>query len=203
MLLTMINNNNQHGFTLLEVMLVLLLMGMISVGVVMTLPSNLTSDQSVQWQAQRFSTLLQFAEDEAMISGIELGLVFTADSKSYEFAFYDYKSKQWLPVTSKQIDGMVELPKSISIDYALSGSVWDEIETEDNDNFIDDKYLVDVDIGEQDTVVLKPQVYVMSSGEVTPFTVAFSSYDGEKKKETLTVSVSMSGAVAFSELVKP
>ncbi|WP_354623165.1 type II secretion system minor pseudopilin GspH [Psychromonas sp. MME2] len=194
--------NNQQGFTLLEVMLVLLLMGMISVGVVMTIPSNLTSEQSVQWQAQRFSTLLQFAEDEAMISGVELGLLFT-DNNRYQFAFYDYQSKKWLPIVSKQIQSIFSLPESIEIEYALSGSVWDEVETQDNDDFIDDTYLVDVDIGEPSVVSLNPQVYVMSSGEVTPFTLTFSAYDGEHKKETLTVSVSMSGAITFSELVKP
>lgn len=196
-----ITNNNQQGFTLLEVMLVLLLMGMISVGVVMTLPSSLTSDQSVEWQAQRFSTLLQFAEDEAIISGVELGIVFAPENNSYEFTFYDYKSKQWLPVSSKQIAGLVELPSSISIEYELSGSVWDEVETEDDDVFIDDEYLI-ID-EERDARALKPQVYVMSSGEVTPFTLVFSSIDGDRKKEMQTLSVSMSGAITFAELVKP
>lgn len=196
-----ITNNNQQGFTLLEIMLVLLLMGMISVGVVMTLPSSLTSDQSVNWQAQRFSTLLQFAEDEAMISGVELGLVFTPEKNTYEFTFYDYKSRQWLPVSSKQIAGLVELPSSMRIEYELSGSVWDEVETEDEDVFIEDEYLIIDD--EKDARALKPQVYVMSSGEVTPFTLAFSSLDGDRKKETQTLSVSMSGDISLSELVKP
>ena len=134
------HKQRQHGFTLLEIMLVLLLMGMASVGVVMTLPDNLTSQEDVHWQAQRFRTLLQFAEDEALISGLELGLVF--DKNSYQFAFYDYKTQKWLPAVNKQIQDKVELPESLEIEYVLSGSVWDEIDTEKQDEFIDDDDLV-------------------------------------------------------------
>lgn len=178
-------------------MLVLLLIGMVSVGVVMTLPDNLASEEDVQWQAQRFSTLLQFAEDEALISGRELGLVF--EQSSYQFAFYDYQTKKWLPVVSEQIRNKVELPESLEIEYLLSGSLWDEIDTEEQDEFIDDDDLVSIE-GEEKIVSLRPQVYVMSSGEVTPFSVTFSAVENRSAARTVTVSVSMSGTVSFSEL---
>ncbi len=194
-----LKNHYQYGFTLLEIMLVLLLMGMISVGVVMTLPDNLTSEENVDWQAQRFSTLLQFAEDEALISGIELGLVF--EKNGYQFAFYDYKSKKWLPVVSKQIEGLVELPESLKIEYVLSGSVWDEIVTDEQDDFIDDDYLVDIE-GDDKILSLTPQVYVMSSGEVTPFSLEFSAGESSSEAQSITVSVSMNGAISLSELEK-
>ena len=109
--------HNQHGFTLLEIMLVLLLMGMMSVGVVMTLPNSLTSEEDVLWQAQRFSTLLQFAEDEALISGLEIGLVFNEKKDGYQFAFYDHSSEKWLAIESKQIQGQVTLPEIMAILY--------------------------------------------------------------------------------------
>ena len=187
----------RYGFTLLEIMLVLLLMGMVSVGVVMTLPNNLTSQENVHWQAQRFRTLLQFAEDEALISGLELGLVF--DKNSYQFAFYDYKIQKWLPVVNKQIQSKVELPETLKIEYLVSGSLWDEIDTEKQDEFIDEDDLVSID-GEEKVVSLRPQVYVMSSGEVTPFSVEFSAVEKKSEMQSVTVSVSMSGSISFSEL---
>ena len=194
-------NSNQHGFTLLEIMLVLLLIGMISVGVVMTLPDNLNSEEQVDWQAQRFSALLQFAEDEALMSGLELGLVFN-EKKGYQFAFYDYSKRKWLPLVNKSISKQVELPETVKIEYNLLGSVWDEIEVEEEDDFIDDQYLVDIKIGNEEEIEsLTPQVYVMSSGEVTPFSVEFSALR-EGKREMQTVSVSMSGAITLSEIEK-
>ena len=193
------HKQKQYGFTLLEIMLVLLLMGMISVGVVMTLPNNLTSQEDVQWQAQRFRTLLQFAEDEALISGLELGVVF--EQNSYQFAFYDYKTQKWLPVVNKQIQGQVELPEKLEIEYVLSGSLWDEIDTEKQDEFIDDDDLVSIE-GEEKVVSLRPQVYVMSSGEVTPFSVTFSVVEKTSDAQSVTVSVTMNGTVSLSELQK-
>jgi len=190
-----LKNNNQHGFTLLEIMLVLLLMGMLSVGVVMTLPNNLISEENVNWQAQRFSTLLQFAEDEALISGIELGLYF--DKNSYQFVFYSHKNKNWLPAINKQMAEKIELPEALDMRYQLSGSVWDEITSEDPADFIDDQDLVDID-GDEMQRSLAPQVYVMSSGEVTPFTLRFSETADTSAAKSVTVSVSMSGAVTLS-----
>jgi len=194
-----LKNNNQYGFTLLEIMLVLLLMGMLSVGVVMTLPNNLISEENVNWQAQRFSTLLQFAEDEALISGTELGLYF--NENSYQFVFYNHKNKKWLAVINKQIAGKIELPKALEISYQLSGSVWDEIANEDQDDFIDDEDLVDID-GDEMLRSLAPQVYVMSSGEVTPFTLRFSEAADTSQAKSVTVSVSMSGAITSSGVLE-
>lgn len=191
--------HKRSGFTLLEIMLVLLLIGMVSVGVVMTLPNNLGNEKDVYWQAQRFRTLLQYAEDEALISGLELGLVF--DSNSYQFAFYDYKTKKWLPVLNRQIQSKVELPETLKIEYLLSDSIWDELDTEQQDKFINEDELVQIE-GEEKIISLRPQVYVMSSGEVTPFSVEFSEIETKADVQSVTVTVSMSGTVSISELSK-
>lgn len=178
------------GFTLLEIMLVLVLMGMISVGVVMTLPSSASLDKSSKWHAQRFSTLLQFAQDQALVSNNELGIEF--GSQQYQFAFYDLKGKKWLPFEDSRISGYVELPETIMSEYNLAGSVWDEIEQEDDDPFAEQEYLVQIE-GQEEEVKITPQVYIMSSGEVTPFSYQFSSTEGEQK--TVIVNVGMSGQI--------
>lgn len=191
------NQAKQHGFTLLEIMLVLLLIGMVSVGVVMTLPNSLDSEQDVRWQAQRFRTLLQLAEDEALISGLELGLVF--EENSYQFAFYDYQTKKWLPVMDRQIQGKVELPDTLKMHYLPGGTLWDEIDTEKQNAFIDEDDLVSI-AGAEEVVTLRPQVYVMSSGEVSPFSLTFSSADSGSPSKAVSVSVSMNGTISLAEL---
>lgn len=188
-------NKNQQGFTLLEIMLVLLLMGMISVSVVMTLPNHSSTDENIHWQAQRFNTLLQFAQDEALMSGLELAIEFKENS--YQFAFYDQDSKKWLAAQTQQLQTLVELPSVISFEYELLGSVWDEIETDDQDDFVDESYLVDIE-GDDKIKSLTPQVYIMSSGEITPFSVTFSMNEEQSKIEPVTLSVNMSGAVTRS-----
>jgi general secretion pathway protein H len=192
----LIQPKRQQGFTLLELMLVFLLMAMVSVGVMMTLPSSSNSQDGVQWQAQRFSALVQFAEDEALISGLQLGLVFT--EKSYQFVFYDYESKHWKTLENTQIQNKVTLPETLSLEYSLLGIEWDELDIEDQDTFLTDEYLVNIE-GQEQTVDLKPQVYLMSSGEVTPFIVTLSEGDSDANVRAMLITVSSTGNVAVSE----
>ena len=176
------------GFTLLEILLVLVVIGMASTGVMMAMPQHTNKQEDVDWQAQRFSTLLQFAEDEALISGKELAIVFK--ESSYRFSFYDYQSKKWLAATSKQIDQVVEIPESIDFSYTLLGSVWDEIEVQDESSFFDQEDFIDTDNSES----FSPQVFIMSSGEVTPFSVLFSEQATSNKRRSI-LEVTMSGSI--------
>ena len=176
-------------------MLVIVVMGMISVAVVMTLPSNLIAGDSVRWQAQRFSSILQFAEDEALISGNELGIEFTKNS--YQFAVYDHQTKQWLPVDDAEMQDKIVLPETINIEYNLSKSAWEELSNSKSDSFIDDQYRVNT--GAEEAQPLNPQVYVMSSGEVSPFSLIFSNADSDSSINPITVAVGMNGMINITE----
>lgn len=172
----------------------MVLIGLASVGVMMVMPQHANSNENVDWQAQRFTTKLQFAEDEALISGKELALVFK--NNSYRFSFYDHGTQKWLAVVSEQIGSVVELPESITLEYNLLGSVWDEIETQDSDVFIDDDFLVKVNDANDDKIKsFSPQVFIMSSGEVTPFKVLFSKNGSDTTKRSSSLEVNMSGAI--------
>lgn len=182
-----------QGFTLLEIMLVMLLMGMISIGVVMTLPSSGSTAQGSQWHAQRFSTLLQLAQDQALILNTEFGIQF--NEQGYTFASYDVNKKQWLPLVNSRIEADVQLPDNVIVEYNLAGSIWGELETVqnaiNNDSFIDDSDIVN--IGEKQKSTIQPSVYIMSSGEVTPFSYKFSNVSDQK--HAVTVKVAMTGLI--------
>ncbi|WP_041765704.1 type II secretion system minor pseudopilin GspH [Psychromonas ingrahamii] len=194
-----LKNPQQHGFTLLEVMLVVLLIGLASLAVVMTFPNTLSTENNARWQAQRFATLLQLAEDEALISGNELGLVI--EKNSYQFAVYDYSKQRWLAARVGEIEEKVELPELIRLEYSLSDSVWGEISSSDQDSFIEESERVDIE-DDNKLKTLNPPIYVMSSGEVSPFSLVFSKADNDPEKQSITVSVSMNGAISLTELSK-
>ena len=191
-----LKQHQQRGFTLLEVMLVVLLMGMASLAVVMTMPNNITSENNISWQAQRFATVLQFAEDEALISGNELALVI--EENSFQFAVYNYEEQRWVAALIDEISDKIELSESINLEYSLSDSVWGEINNEEQDSFIEEQERVDIIDDKQDK--LNPQIYVMSSGEVTPFILVFSPVDNDSDKQSVRVSVSMNGRISITEL---
>lgn len=174
-----------------------LLIGMASLAVVMTLPNNLNSENNVSWQAQRFATLLQFAEDEALISGNELGLVMK--NNSYQFAVYNYAKQRWLAARVGEIERAIGLPESIALEYRLSDSVWGDLNNLEQDSFIEESELIEIE-ADNTLETLAPQVYVMSSGEVSPFSLIFSKVDNDAEEQAMTVSVSMNGAISIAEL---
>ncbi|ABM01975.1 general secretion pathway protein H [Psychromonas ingrahamii 37] len=180
-------------------MLVVLLIGLASLAVVMTFPNTLSTENNARWQAQRFATLLQLAEDEALISGNELGLVI--EKNSYQFAVYDYSKQRWLAARVGEIEEKVELPELIRLEYSLSDSVWGEISSSDQDSFIEESERVDIE-DDNKLKTLNPPIYVMSSGEVSPFSLVFSKADNDPEKQSITVSVSMNGAISLTELSK-
>lgn len=180
------------GFTLLEIMLVLVLMGMISVGVVMTLPSSGSTAQGSQWYAQRFSTLLQLAEDQALISNAELGIEF--NEQSFIFLIYDYSTQKWLPLINERINGSVTLPETITAHYTLDGNVWGELDTLQNRT--NNYSLFDEGSGFE-VNDFYPHVFIMSSGEVTPFNYQFTN--NEDDQGSVTVKVTMTGEIDIEQ----
>ena len=191
-------NHKQNGFTLLEIMLVVLLMGMISMGVVMTLPSHFISKDNPQWQAKRFSVLVQVAEDEALISGVEYGLVFGVNS--YQFATYDYQRKKWIAAEREPLHNKIKLPDKVNLKFMLSDSIWGDELTESKTSFIKYDELVHIK-GEKEVVSLTPQVYIMASGEVTPFSVTFNNMASDNSKQVSSeVSVGMNGTLKLMDL---
>jgi len=176
---------NAKGFTLLEVMLVLALVGMISIGVVMTLPSSASLNKNSQWHAQRLASLIELVQDQALITNKEFGIEFA--EQGYRFARYSLQDKKWQAFSNARINGDITIPDTITVEYALLGNVWDEIEQEDSDPFLEKAYLVE---DEEQEKAIKPQVFIMSSGEVTPFSYRFYNSSNEKDKMTLTVNMS-------------
>lgn len=99
-----------RGFTLIEVVVVLLIITII-LGVVGV---NLTRGRSdvVRDEAQRLALVLQNAQQEAILEGRPLGFVFTADS--YRFLRLDDKG-HLVPIKADELLSPRRLPPAISL----------------------------------------------------------------------------------------
>ena len=188
--------NNQQGFTLLEIMLVIVLIGIATSAVVMTLPSKGNKESDAKWQTQHFVTLFQFAEDEALMTGREFALVFKGNS--YQFTTYDYKKKKWLAIKEGNLSKKRELQGALRLKYTLTGSVWDQIDTVEDDSFIKDEDRVHIARDEK-IKSFKPQVFIMSSGEVTPFSLKIIEDSRDSKHKSTLISVGMTGAISQND----
>ncbi|RJG51617.1 type II secretion system minor pseudopilin GspH [Motilimonas pumila] len=176
------------GFTLLEIMLVIVLMGLASSAVVMTLPSN-GGYKELKHEAQRFSSFVELLNDQALMTSRELGIL--VDKRTYEFVFYEPKSKKWQPLPRGKFNTKVELPEEMQLELTLSGFAWDQ-KDEQEELFDEPESAFD-----EDEEVIEPQLYIMSSGEVTPFKLRFQS--AEDKELWLDVDVKVTGALQILE----
>jgi general secretion pathway protein H len=126
------------GFTLIEVMIVVVIVAIMAGAVVMSIPRDF-NDQFKE-QADRFRVLLRLAQDEAILQSREFSLGFTESG----YAFFQLDNNTWLAKTDGPFKARA-LPANLSAELYLEGVPV----------VLDDK--------------IKPQVFIYSSGEVTPF----------------------------------
>lgn len=87
----------RHGFTLIEILVVLVIVGVMLAGIVVkTLPDQ---HQILRQEAARLGLLLEQARDEAFVSG--RSIAWSGQNASYGFWRLDAE-RQWIPMTNHQ-----------------------------------------------------------------------------------------------------
>lgn len=157
---------SQRGFTLLEILLVLVLLSLSAVAVISTLPS--TNNDDAKQYAMSLYQRLQLSNEEAILSGKDFGL--RVDEKKSHLVFLSMEDKGWQPLESKKMASQLQLPEGLSLQFELGGNIWknDDRLFKPGSLFDDDKF---ADEGEQKKQ-LPPQVFILSSGELTPFVLS-------------------------------
>jgi len=104
------NNSAARGFTLVELMVCIAILGLLSAAVVTTLPWSVGAAQT---EARRFLARVTLAAQDSVIDGAPRGV--TVDGQGYRF--FRYRRGQWTP-----IEGRAELaPARWEKDVKVSG----------------------------------------------------------------------------------
>ncbi|MFM2644630.1 prepilin-type N-terminal cleavage/methylation domain-containing protein [Vibrio diabolicus] len=163
-----------NGFTLIEILLVLVLLSLTAVAVISTLPTS-QKDLSKQY-AQSFFQRLQLLNEEAVLSGKDFG-VRVDDAKS-TYTLLSLTAEGWQPLELKQIPSKTKLEDDITLLLELGGGAWDN-----DDRLFKPGSLFDEDMfaeeEDDEKKVKPPQVFIFSSAEVTPFTLSFFPKNGD------------------------
>lgn len=162
-----------NGFTLIEILLVLVLLSLTAVAVISTLPTS-QKDLSKQY-AQSFFQRLQLLNEEAVLSGKDFG-VRVDDAKS-TYVLLSLTSEGWQPLKLKQIPSKTKLEEDITLQLELGGGAWDNDERlfKPGSLFDEDMFAEE----EDEKKIEPPQVFIFSSAEVTPFTLSFFPQNGD------------------------
>lgn len=150
------------GFTLLEILLVLLLLSISAMIVVPNLPSDQRDD--AKQEAERFYQLVQLWSEQALLSGQTLGLRVSDD----KYDLLRLGAKEWEPAEKMRTSTEVTLPEGITLDLEVSGFVAEEDRLFDRDSLFDEEMFA-----EEEDKPKPPQVVLMGNGEIIPFSLTF------------------------------
>lgn len=132
--------NLNKGFTLIEIMVVIVIVAVLISAVALSFPP--VGDKLLKENADRFSALISLAQDEAILQSTELAVEITPTG----YSFYQNIDNSWVTFSSTPFNKR-ELPAEISTKLYLDG----------------------ISINLKDRDENKPQVVILSSGEMTPF----------------------------------
>lgn len=164
------------GFTLLEVMLVLLIMGL-AMGAVVLSYSGENGQDLLKKQTQRLQVVFNMASDYAVLNQRQLGLRVEDDNKSYYFMYLD-EEQEWQKLELDKTFAEHTLPDLFTLELFLSDLPWETEESLFSSGIFDDELSVsndEVEIGDEEEKKLDPpQVFIFSSGEITPFSITLA-----------------------------
>lgn len=136
------HRSRSRGFTLLEVLVVMMIIGVVISLAVLSIKSD---DQTLEEEARRLQALINLTGQEAILQSKEFALEFTDDG--YDFVVFD--GKKWQTVSGDEILRPRTLPDDEVVDYQPEGE--------------------QLTLQGMEAEKTPPRIYFLSSGEMTPF----------------------------------
>ena len=152
-----------RGFTLIEVLVVVVLIGVLSAVALLSVGAVGRKDP-LEDEARRLHALLRFAGEEALMQGRDLGL--RLEPAGYRFLSYDPEAFLWEDMAADDLYKARELPEDVYMELFLEEKevVLDTARTRESPGKASDEREKDDRAGEPE-----PQLLILSSGELTPF----------------------------------
>ena len=161
------------GFTLIEVMVVIVLIGLMASAVQFTFNGN-DPDKVLDKESQRFSAIFNTAAEYSMLNNIELGLM--VEDNTYQFLAFD--GEAWVRTSDTPFLAPYTLPETVTIVLTLDDLPLDEpplINVLHEENEASELEFSGSELDEEEKLI--PQVYILSGGDLTPFTLRFQLTD--------------------------
>lgn len=142
--------NHPAGFTLIELLVVLVIVGIIVTMAVLSVGRS--PEDRLETEMERLATLLQLAKEESIFQARELGLGIW----EYGYQFYRLDINDWRPISDDPHLQRRELPEAMRLRLFLEG--------------------IEAELA--DEPVAKPQIFILSSGEMSIFELSMEPREG-------------------------
>jgi general secretion pathway protein H len=184
---------HSDGFTLLELLVVMFIIGIIAAMATLSL-GTATSQKGAEKELDRIEDLLKLASDESVLQGREFGLTFY--ETEYVFSSFDPGADRWVPIGSSESEvfGPRRFPPETVVELEIEDRLV-RIEREPPAVPEEKKKRAEPQaeapkIGERERTL--PQVFILSSGDITSFDLHLKPAIGEPG---VSLSVAENGEV--------
>lgn len=156
--------NRQAGFTLIEVLIVILIISIVTGVSLLTLNRN--ENREIEAFANELTQMVSLAEEQAMLEPKVLGISFEGDDVQFHSLLTEKESKKqiWQPLNDR-ILGTYTIPANVQLSLQVAGN---EIKLEAD--------------GEERKV---PPIVISTNGGMTPF-ILYVGKKGEKPRFAIT-----------------
>ena len=158
------------GFTLVEILVVVVIIGIITVGAVLSM-SFVGADRELHTEGDRIADLMNYAQEQGELQTREMGLYCT--DHSYKFMAFDARRNTWLPIDDDDALRARSLPDAIRLQLVIEGrdvvllSLADEQKKKNSS-----------------PAQLQPHIMIFSNGDLTSFKLTLGR-DGTEQTVTL------------------
>jgi type II secretion system protein H len=108
----------QRGFTLIEIMVVVVIIGILVIGAILSLGAT-GKDSGLQQERDRLAALIAYGRERGAMLTLEYGI--RCGEHGYRFVFYDNRVMQWSPETVDDTLHLRRLPAGLQLRLVIEG----------------------------------------------------------------------------------
>jgi general secretion pathway protein H len=175
------------GFTLIEILVVIMIVGTI-LSIVVLSTGIVPEDEELRTERTRMTALLETVQDEAMMQGREFGLEIM--TSAYRFVEFDPLTRRWMEVPGDDLYRLRELPEGIEFELYIDDK---RVQLKNDPQTI--KNSDDTDMVPGDAVFI-PHLYIFASGEASAFELRLNR---PQTRNELIMRGNILGEIEFGE----
>ena len=170
------------GFTLIEVMVVVLIIGVVIAGTLLSIGTT-GRDSELERERDRLASLCDYVRERAELQTLEYGLRVTPTS--YAFVVYDNRTRRWDEDALDTTLGLHRLPVGLDLSLVVEGR---KVLLKEPDKSSKLK---------SEIIDLTPQIMLFSSGDLSDFELTLARAQAGR---SVVFSDAADGSVAVGEL---